>query len=1237
MKTQNILKLLLLTIVFFGTTLPAAATIPAPTLTFNATPTSVTMGANSVLTWSTTNTTTCVGAGGWSGNQALSGTFTTPALNSTTIYTLTCTGLDGSAVSQNATITTTSAIVNAGSKMGVNISYINDWGDRQHTFIDVMKQARGFASLSCPWDPVACPVPLDANGWPTTDFGVFFLTPPSDPLGRPLTTTYPSMFGTYKLSFTGQATVRPYNYGQVQNVVYNALTNTTTADLVIRPTDGYVALTFSNTTHGAQNVQLLRPGYALGTGQVFTSEFLNALAPFSTIRTMEALETNSNPATSWATRTLTTAPTQHGSVGIAWEYVIQLATATGKDIWINIPDQVDLNDPSANNYVVQLATLIKNTLNPGIHVYVEYSNELWNGGFTQTHTNTASAVADVNSGADPSLNYDKINNQWYWGYRRVAHQTLKISQLFAGVFGSSAINDTIRPVYMSQYVQPYLTEDSMRYLAANFGAPSKYIYGVGGAPYFSPQTAYSGVNGLFTSLLTGLNTILPGFSGLPAYSGGVDYSAKLKSIANYFGLKTLMYEGGPDLTVNRTDNAIVQSSESDARINQVVQAELASAIGCGADLFMYYKLAAPTSDPFGAYEDLTLPTPKSLALNTVAKTPLSNYNVCTTSIPTLTFGASPSSVTVGSNSVLSWSSTNTTACVGSGGWKGSQALSGTFTTPALNSTTIYTLTCTLPDGSTVSQNTTVTVTSPVVNAGSKMGINIGPINDSSDRQLTFIDIMKQARGFASLNCPWDPVNCPVPLNANGWPTTDFGVFFLTPPGDPLGRSLISTYPSMFGTYKLSFTGKATVRPYNYGLVQNIVYNASSNTTTADVVIRSTDGYVALTFSNTTNGVQNIRLLRPGYSLDTNQVFTSEFLNALAPFSTLRTTEAQLTYGALGASWATRKLASDPTQQDPRGIAWEYIIQLANATGKDIWVNIPEQVDLNDPTADNYVIQLAALIKNTLNPGIHVYVEYSNRILQDSSNMSSAVSDVASGIDPSLNYDNANNQWYWAYRRAAHQTLKISQLFAEVFGPAAINTTIRPVLMSLYSQPYFAEDTLRYLNANFGAPGQYLYGIGGAPYASPSTTYSDMNGLFAALQTGLNSILPAFSGLPAYNGGVVYNGISFKSLANYYGLKTLMYEGGPNLSANNTNAALAESAQSDIRINQVVQAELADAIGCGNDLFMYYKLAAPSNNLFGAYEDLTLPTPKSTALNTVAVTPLSNYNVCTTNTNQLYIQ
>ncbi len=637
MNAKKIIKLLFLSIVIFETTLSIAETTPAPALIFSASSSSIAMGLTSVLTWSSTNTSACIGAGGWRGPEALSGTFTTPPLNSTTIYTLTCTGSDGSTVTQNVTITATSSVVNAGSKMGINMGYVNDWGDRQHTFIDVMKQARGFASLTCPWDPAKCPVTLDTNGWPTTDFGVFFVSNANDPLGRPLSTTFPSMFGTYKLSFTGQATVRAYNFGLVQNLVYNPTSNTTTADVVIAPKDAYVALTFTNTTHGVQNLQLLRPGYGLGTQQVFTSEFLNALAPFSAIRTMEVNMTNKVYGATWATRKPVTDPTQLDERGIAWEYTIQLANATGKDIWINIPDKVDLNDTSANSYVVQLATLLKNNLNPGINVYVEYSNELWNAMFSQNHDNIAAAETDVSSGADPSLNYDNSNNKWYWGYRRAAHQTLKISKLFASVYGQAAINTKIRPVYMSQYVQPILTADALRYLNANFGAPSQYLYGIGGAPYFSPSTTYTDMNGLFAALQTGLNTILPGFSGQPAYDGKLAYSGvQFKNMANYYGLKTLMYEGGPDLTANNTNPALVESAESDVRIAQFMQAELASAIGCGNDLFVYYKLAAPTSDPFGAYEDITLPTPKSIALNSMATSPLSKYNECTSAVSLVT-------------------------------------------------------------------------------------------------------------------------------------------------------------------------------------------------------------------------------------------------------------------------------------------------------------------------------------------------------------------------------------------------------------------------------------------------------------------------------------------------------------------------------------------------------------------------------------------------------------------------
>jgi hypothetical protein len=522
----------------------------------------------------------------------------------------------------------------AGRKLGVNLDYINDWGDRALVFTDVMKIARGFATTTSFWDPINHPVPLDAAGWPTTDFGVMFLSNGSDPLNRPLTSTFPSMFGTYNLSFTGRASVSGGACCQIQNLNYDEATNTTTAQVVVGPNDSQLALVFKNTRGGVQNLRLLRPGYPIGASQVFTNQLLAALAPFSTVRFMVPLVTNNSPVTSWAQRTQPNTPSQAGPAGIAWEYVIQFANASGKDIWINIPHGVDLTDTSNNNYVTRLANLIRANLLPGIHVYVEYSNEVWNPAFSQFHANLASAVSEVNSGADPTLDYDgNSSNKWYWGYRRTAHQILRISQLFANVFGASAINTTIRPVLMSQFVQPALIEDSLIYIAKNFGPPSKFIYGIGGAPYFSPANSYVDADSLVASLRAGLNKdALPGFVPGQTYKGTANWNLPMptyKTFANYYGLKSLAYEGGLSLGDGVGSAPILNEKfRLDPRNNQLIQQELADWYGCGNDLFVYYSLATGPGDYYGLYDDLTLQTPRTTAITAVASTPLENYKVC---------------------------------------------------------------------------------------------------------------------------------------------------------------------------------------------------------------------------------------------------------------------------------------------------------------------------------------------------------------------------------------------------------------------------------------------------------------------------------------------------------------------------------------------------------------------------------------------------------------------------------
>ena len=86
----------------------AAKTVtPAPTVTFSAAPVSITTGQSSILTWSSTNSSSCTASGGWSGTKAISGTQSvTPTANTT--YLLTCTGAGGTSSAQSVTVSVSS-------------------------------------------------------------------------------------------------------------------------------------------------------------------------------------------------------------------------------------------------------------------------------------------------------------------------------------------------------------------------------------------------------------------------------------------------------------------------------------------------------------------------------------------------------------------------------------------------------------------------------------------------------------------------------------------------------------------------------------------------------------------------------------------------------------------------------------------------------------------------------------------------------------------------------------------------------------------------------------------------------------------------------------------------------------------------------------------------------------------------------------------------------------------------
>lgn len=109
----------------------------------------------------------------------------------------------------------------------------------------------------------------------------------------------------------------------------------------------------------------------------------------------------------------------------------------------------------------------------------------------------------------------------------------------------------------------------------------------------------------------------------------------------------------------------------------------------------------------------------------------------------------------------------------------------------------------------------------------------------------------------------------------------------------------------------------------------------------------------------------------------------------------------------------------------------------------------------------------------------------------------------------------------------------------------------------------------------------------------------------------------------------YSAVNFNGTAQYYGLKSLSYEGVPDVSINNASNANVVNEQSltDPRYATMEQQFFNQWFGCGNDLMIYYNLSTPVTGQWGLFEDPTVPTVKSQQMLQISTTPLATFTQC----------
>ncbi|GAA4108164.1 hypothetical protein GCM10022393_03980 [Aquimarina addita] len=158
--------------------------------------------------------------------------------------------------------------------------------------------------------------------------------------------------------------------------------------------NGFIRLNSSTVGNHIKNIKAIPEKYINNfENEPFHPEFLNKIAPLSTLRMMDLLKTN-NWDTSfaeytddldafmrkreWNERILPTYYTQATDKGMSYEHIIAIANEAKKDLWLTIPHN------ASNGYVRQMARLFRDNLDPEVKLYIEYSNELWNWAFQQT-------------------------------------------------------------------------------------------------------------------------------------------------------------------------------------------------------------------------------------------------------------------------------------------------------------------------------------------------------------------------------------------------------------------------------------------------------------------------------------------------------------------------------------------------------------------------------------------------------------------------------------------------------------------------------------------------------------------------------------------------------------------------------------------------------------------------------------------------------------------------------------
>ena len=841
-----------------------------------------------------------------------------------------CSGFSGAA--------STPAAVAGRAPIGMNIDYVRDWNPAI-PFVNVFRAARPWIAREFGvFDVYASgiEVPLDAQGYPFEipyDNGV---DPPQIVHTLMLWATnwdYPR--GTYTLIFDGDGEIQVT--GDVPDLFFvgGGLCHRFTVRNP-NPEQGLaLIIERSNKDDPVRNIRVILPGFeTVYEVQPFHPTYLERLRGFSVIRFMGWAETNFHEVVGWDARTAPDYALQSRPLrGAAYEYMVQLSNGLEADPWFTIPHFAD------DNYVAELARLIKRDLNPDLKVYIEYSNEVWNYTYDQTDWVNEQGVA---LGLAPEAGMA--------GWRYTAKRSAEIFKIFEDEFGAE--KKRLVKVLASQAANPTVSEQILEaFSQASINGVDVNPWGIEAdalaiAPYFGGDIA----DEIFTNGEVRTITIDEILNRAEqSISQSVEWVRQSKAVADRYNLPLIAYEGGQHLVATREgveNDALTEklvAANAHPRMYDLYRKYLDAWFDNGGGLFasFSYVKSPGKHGSWGVLLNQDQPiaeAPKYRAL----------VDAIQQFLPEPLYTPSPIAVAIATQ------------------------------TPTQTSDEAVELTAaTVPEecsGSSASPATSVPA------AGrAPIGMNLEGMAFSAP-STPFVDVFKKALVWIPQDiAPGGLYNSGVEiaLDAQGYPVEipyDNGVDL---PQRVSTLMLYNTgweYPG--GTYTVVFDGDGEIEvgldvfPDRRFVGEGICHNFTLTTPSPN-----SGFYLNILRSNKDNPLRNIRVILPGFeTVYEEQPFHPTYLGRLRGFSVVRFMDWGNTNNSTLERWEERATTDYGIQTRPeKGVAYEYMIQLSNELDADPWFTIPHLAD------DNYVAELARLIRRDLDPDLKVYIEYSNEV------------------------------------------------------------------------------------------------------------------------------------------------------------------------------------------------------------------------------------------------------------------